>query len=138
MLVLEIAHDLAQAEHAHGERDELDAVGQFDDVEGEARRAGIDVLPGEPEQDAEHHHGQRLHHRAGGQRHRGDEAQHHQREIFRCAELQGEIGERRREHREQEGRDRAGEEGAERRGGERRPRPALPRHLVAVDGGDHR
>ena len=32
----------------------------------------------------------------------------------------------------------AGEERAERRGGERRPRPALARHLVAVDGGHRR
>jgi hypothetical protein len=32
-------------------------------------------------------------------------------------------------------RERPGEERAERRGGERRPGAALPRHLVAVDGG---
>ncbi len=39
---------------------------------------------------------------------------------------------------DQEGGDRAGEERADRRDGERRARPALPRHLVAVDGGHGR
>ena len=78
----------------------------------------------------------RLDHRAARQHHGGDQAAHHQREIFRRTELQRDRRERRRRERDQQRRDAAGEERADRGDAERRAGAALPRHLVAVDGGD--
>ena len=60
LLALEVAQDFGDAEDAHRERHEVQPVGIFRDAEGEARRAGIDVGADEAEQQAEHHHGQRL------------------------------------------------------------------------------
>ena len=45
--VLQVAYDLAQAEHSHGDGDEADAVGEFKNPEGKAWRAGIDVRANE-------------------------------------------------------------------------------------------
>ena len=88
MLVLQVAQDLAEAEDAHAERHEVEAVGHLRHVEGEALGAGLDVGADQPEQQAQHDHGEGLEQRAAGQRHRGDQAQHHQREVFRRAELE--------------------------------------------------
>ena len=41
--LLQVAHDLGEAEHAHGDHDEADAVGQFGNIERHARLAGLDV-----------------------------------------------------------------------------------------------
>ena len=95
-------------------------------------------MPIEPQQQAQHDHRDRLDERAVREHHRGDEAQHHQREVVGGAELQRELGERRREARDEHGRDAAGEERAERRDAERLARLALARHLVAVEAGHHR
>ena len=43
--------------------------------------AGIDVGADQAEQQAEHHHGDRLAQRAARQHHRADQAEHHQREV---------------------------------------------------------
>ena len=137
VLVLQVAQDLAEAEDAHAERHEVEPVGHFRHVEGEALGAGLDVAADQAEQQAEHDHGEGLEQRAAGERHRGDQAQHHQREVLRRAELQRHVGQRRRRQHQQEGRDRAGEEGAQRGGGERRAGAALFGHLVAVDRRDH-
>ncbi len=135
-LVLEVAQDLGDAEDADRDRDEVDAGVELEEAEGEARRAGVDVLADHAEQQAEHDHGERLQDRAVRQRDRGDEAEHDQREVLGRAEVQRRARERRGGEREDEGGDGAGEERAERGGGERRAGLALPRHLVAVDGGD--
>ena len=138
LLVLEVAQDLRDAEDAHRDRDEIDSGVELAEAEGEARRAGIEILPDHPEQKPEHDHRQRLQDRAVRERDRGDEAEHDQREIFRRPELQGRPRQRRRkEHQHQRG-DCPGEEGAERGCGERRTGPPLPRHLVAVDRSDRR
>ena len=70
-------------------------------------RAGIDVGADQPEQQAEHHHGDRLAQRAARQHHRADQAEHHQREIIGRAELQRDLGERRREQRDHQRRERS-------------------------------
>ena len=43
LLLLEVADDLAEAEHAHRDRHEADAVGQLGDAEAVARDARVDV-----------------------------------------------------------------------------------------------
>ena len=125
MLVLQVAQDLAQAEHAHAERHEVQSVGHFRHVEGEALGAGFDVAADQTQQQAQHDHGEGLEQRAAGQRHESDQPQHHQREVLRRAELKRHVGQRRGGDGEQDGRHRAGEEGAESGGGERRPGAAL-------------
>ena len=92
----EIADDLADRENADGDDDEADAVAQFGDAEAEALHAGIDVGPDDAEQQAEHHHRQRLDHIALRQHGGGHQAHQHQREIFRRGELQRDLGQRRR------------------------------------------
>ena len=72
------------------------------------------------------------------ERDRGDQRQHHEREIFRRAEFQGDGRERRRGGGDDECGDRAGNERPDRRCRESRPGAALARHLVAVDGRDGR
>ena len=115
----EVGDDLAEPEHAHRDDDEVDAVGQFRQLEREARDAGVDVGADDPEQQAEHDHADRVQQRAAGQHDRRDQAQHHQREVFGRPELQrdfrsgGAASAIRKVH------DRAGEERADRGGGER-------------------
>ena len=48
----QVLDDLAEAEHAHRDHDEADAVGQFGDVEAVARHAGVDVGADHAEQQA--------------------------------------------------------------------------------------
>ena len=96
---LEVGDDLGEAEQPHRDRDEADAVGQLRNAEGEARDAGIDVGADDAEQQAEHDHRDRLEQRAVRQHDGADQAQHHQRKIFGRAELQRELGERRRDTR---------------------------------------
>ena len=138
VLVLEVADDLAQSEHAHAQRHEVEPVGDLRQVEGEARRAGLDVGADQAQQQAQHDHGERLEQRARGQRHRGHQAQHHQREILGRAELERHVGKRRREQRQDHGRHRAGEERAQGGGRQGLAGPALLGHLIAVDRGHHR
>jgi hypothetical protein len=72
-----------------------DAVGQFRDVEGEARDARVDVGADQAEQQAEHDHADRLDQRAGGQHDRADQAEHHQREVLGRPELERQFDQRR-------------------------------------------
>ena len=138
VLLLEIAQDLGDAEHADGDGDEVDAVGELEPAEREPLLAGVDVGADQPEQQPEHDHGERLEDRAVRERDRRDQAEDHEREVFGGAELEGDRGQRRREQHQDQGRDRAGKERAERGGGQRGTRAALPRHLVAVDRGHGR
>ena len=115
----QVGDDFAEAEHAHGDDDEADAVGQLWDVEGEARRAGNDVGVDLAQQQAQHDHGDGLDQRARGQHHRADQAQHHQREVLGRAELEGQLGERRRKGGNDDGADAARKEGSQAGGGQR-------------------
>ena len=134
----EVDHDLGDAEQAHGDRREVDAVAELGDVEGEALRAGVDVGADQAEQQAEEDHGDRLDHRAAGQHHGGDQAQRHQRAIVGRAELLRHARQRLGEQHDDDRADRAGEERADRRDRQRRAGAALARHLVAVEAGHHR
>ena len=136
--LLEIADDLDHAEHADHHGKEIEPVPKHRDAERVARGAAVDVGADEAEQEPDHDHGDRLDHRAVRQHHRGDEPEHHQREIVRRVELLGERGERRRERADEHRADAAGEERAERRHRERGAGAALLGHLVAVDAGDDR
>ena len=133
---LQIADDFREAEHAHGDVGEADAVGQFRDIEGHATGAGFEVGTDHRQQQAGEHHGDGFEHRALCQHHREDEAEHHEREIFRRSEQQREAGQRRPERGHQHRRHAAREERADRGDRECGPRPALARHLVAVEAGD--
>ena len=118
--------------------DEADAVGQFGDAEGHALGAGLEIGADHRQQQADQDHGDRLEHRALGQHHREDQAEHHQREIFRRAEQQREAGQRRAERRDQHGRDAAGEERADGGDRERRAGAALPAIWWPSSAGDDR
>jgi hypothetical protein len=85
----------------------------------EARNAGIHVGADQAEQQAQHDHGEGLEQRTRSQHHGADQAQHHQREVFGGAELEGQLGQRRREGGQDQRRDAAGEEGAEAGRGQR-------------------
>ena len=136
ILVLQVEHHVGDAEERHGERHEAEPVAELGQAEGEADDAGIHVGADEAEQDAEAHHGDGLDERAARQHNRGDETEHHQREIIRRTELERELGERRREEGDHQRRDAAGDEGADGRDPERGPGAAVARHLVAVERGD--
>ena len=135
--MVEVAHDLGDAEDAHGEHREVDAVGQERQAEGHALLAGLEVGADGGEQHADQDHGDRLEDRAARQHDGEDEAHDHEREILGRAEDQGEPGERRAERRDDERRHRAGEERADGRDAERHAGAALAGHLVAVERGDH-
>ncbi len=132
---IEIAHDLGEAEQAHGDRHEIDAVVEFGHAEGEARNAALGIGPDNPDQQSEQDHRHRLDHRAMREHDRGDQAEQHQREIFGRAELLGELRQDRCERRNQDRADAAGEERPERCDGERGAGAAALRHAVAVDAG---
>ena len=102
VLVLEIAQDLGDAEHADRDRDEIEPIGEFELAKREPRRARVNVGADQPQEEPEHDHRERLHHRAVGERYRRDQAQHHQRKVFRGAELEGDLGQGRREQYEHE------------------------------------
>jgi hypothetical protein len=129
----QVRDDLAIAEHAHRDRDEADAVGELGDVEAVARHARVHVGADQAQQQAEDDHADGLEQRARGQHHRADQAQHHQREVLGRAELEGQLGQGRREGGQHQRGHAAGEEGAQPGGRERRPGPATLGHLVPVD-----
>ena len=137
-LGFEVGDDLGDAEQAHGHADEADPVGEFQNAEREAQHARVDVGADQAEQQAEQHHRNRLEQRAVRQDDGSHQAEHHQREVLGGAELQRDFGQRRGEHRHDHGGDAAGEERTDRRGRERRTRPALTRHLVAIEAGHDR
>ena len=76
--VCEVGHDLGDAEHAHDEGHEADAIEQVTDAERKARVAGVDVGTDQPQQHAEEDHAKRLEDRAARQDHGEHETQHHQ------------------------------------------------------------
>ena len=95
-------------------------------------------VPTRPSRRPKHHHGDGLAQRAARQHDRADQAEHHQREVVGRAELERDLGERRREKRDHQRREAAGDERADRGDAERGAGAAAARHLVAVERGDDR
>jgi hypothetical protein len=97
LLRLEVLDDLGEAEDAHRQRHEVEAIEQLRDIEREAMRASVDVRAGEAEQRAQQDHADAFDEGAVRQHRRQHQAEDHQREIFLRTELQGNRGERRGE-----------------------------------------
>ena len=73
LAAVQVGDGLAEAEHAHGDDGEVDAVAELGNAESEARQAGIDVDADGAEQHAEQDHADGLDHRAVGQDHGADQ-----------------------------------------------------------------
>src|SRR5262249_25294725 len=109
----------------HRDRHELDAVGKSHHAEIEPPCARIHVGADETEKQTEHDHRDRFDERSVRQNDGCNQAAHHQREIFRRAELQGDGRERRGRERDQQRRDAAREERTK-PGNAERPDPPFP------------
>ena len=81
-------HELGQAEQSERKSDQLDAVEQAVDAEGEARRSGLDVRADDAEQQAHQCHRDSLERRTARQCRPRQQAEQHQRADFSRAELQ--------------------------------------------------
>ena len=138
LLVLQVAQDLGHAEHAHGDRHEVEPVGQLGHVEGEARVPVSTSLPTRPSSRPSTIIANAL---SSEPRASATDAtrpstiseKYSAGPNFSATSASGGAAQR-----QQQGGDRAGEEGAERGGRQRRAGAALAGHLVAVDRGDHR
>src|SRR5258705_399549 len=86
--LVDAVHEFGDAEQAERERDELDAVVELGQPEGEPLRAGLDVGSDDAEHQPEHRHGDALDGRAARQRRAGEQAQQHERADFGRTELQ--------------------------------------------------
>jgi hypothetical protein len=93
--MLEIANDFTEAEYAHRNDDEIDAVRKLRQPKAIARDPRIDVGPDEAENQAEHDHAEGVQQRALRKHEGGDESEHHQGEVFGRTETQRHFGERR-------------------------------------------
>ena len=134
----QVGDDLAVAKHAHGNHHKANAIGEFRDIKAEAGHTGVDVGAHQTHQQAQNDHGNRLDQRARRQHHGTDQAQHHQREVFGRAKLEGQLGQRCSKGGQDQSAHRTSEERAQARSGQRRPRSAFSGHLVAIDHGHHR
>src|SRR5215218_10142254 len=135
--MVEVAHDLGDAEDAHGEHGKVDSVGQERKTEGHALLAGLEIGADRGQQHADQDHGDGLQDRAARQHNRKDQTHDHEREVLRRAEDQRQASERGAQRRNDEGRHGAGEERPDGRDAERHAGAALTGHLVAVERGDH-
>ena len=134
-LLLQVDQDFSKPEHPHRNLRGTEAVGQLWNAEGEARHPRVHVGSDESHQQPEDDHRHRLEQRAVRENDRADQAEDHQREVFRRPELQRQLGHRHREGRQQEDAHATRKEGPEARDRERGAGPALSRHLVTVDAG---
>ena len=94
--MVKIAQDLGNAEDAHGQHREIDAVRQEGQAERQPLLPGLQVGSDGGEQHAQHDHGDGLQDRAPRQDHGEDEAHHHEGKILRRSEDQRELGQRAR------------------------------------------
>ena len=78
--------ELGDAEHAHGEQRDVEAVEQAEDVEGEALGAVDRVLPDGREQEFERDHQQRVDLRSRRQLRHQQQAEQHERRVLRRPE----------------------------------------------------
>ena len=95
--------DLRQSEETERDRHEAYAVGQFRQPEREPLLAGVDVGPHQTEEQADENHGHRLADAALRQHDGGDEAEHHEGEVFGRPEALRDLGQRLRKQRDQHG-----------------------------------
>ena len=116
--LLEVVEDLADAEEAHRDDDEVDAVGELQAVEGEADRAGEAVPADGGQQQADGRGDQRLELVAVADRGDQQDAEQRQRGVLRRAEVQREARHDRRQQRQPDDRDGAADEGADGRDAE--------------------
>ncbi|MNK94373.1 hypothetical protein D3C87_1145720 [compost metagenome] len=133
----QVGNDLSVAEHAHGDGDEAQAVGQLRNVEAVARHARVDVGAHQAQQQADQDHADGLEQRARSQYHGTDETEDHQREVFGRAELERDLRQRRRKRGKDQRAHAARKERAQPRGRERGPATPLLGHLVPIDHSDH-
>ncbi len=130
--------DLRQGEGGHGQQQEGEAVAQVRQTEGESVHPDAAVDADGGEHDAEQRHDQRLEHLAlaGKGRHRR-EPQHHEGEVVRRLEREGDLGQQRRRHHQEDSGQGAAGEGGVGGDGQRLARLPLAGQRIAVDGGDH-
>ena len=129
---------LGDGEEADDHCDEVHAAEQRRRAEREATHARHRVQADEGHEGAQGGGAEPLHQRRPRQAHDHAEGEDHEAEVLGRADPQGEVGEGRREEREADEAECPRHEGRDRGDGEGRPGPALPRHLIAVHGGDHR
>ena len=115
--------------------DDLDAVEQLGEAEGEARRAGLDVGADDADRQAEHRHGDALERRAARQRRAREQAQQHQRADFGRAELQRHLHQHRRQENHLGDAQRRADEGGDHGDAERGAALALFGQRKAVETG---
>src|SRR5216683_4374683 len=130
--------DLADAEEADDGHDEVEALHQLGDPEGQAELAGHDVEAGGGEDEAEQDRHQRLERVAAAQTDERRERQKLDREELGGPELQRDLGEERGEQGDQDDREEGADERRGEGGGECLPALPLARHRIAVEGGGHR
>ncbi len=126
--------DLRQSKGGHGQQQEGEAVPQVRQTEGEPVHPDAAVDADGGDHDAEQRHDQRLEHLplAGKGRH-GGEPQHHEGEVVRRLEGEGDLGQQGRRHHQHDGGEGAAGEGGVGGDGQR-----LARLSLAGQGGSRR
>ncbi len=95
--IVDAVHELGDAEHAERQRDDLDAVEQFSDAEGETRLSRLDVGADDADQEPEHRHGDALERRPLRQRRTCQQSDQHQRTDFGGSEFERHLDQERRQ-----------------------------------------
>ena len=129
---------LAHGEQTDRDDDDVDAVGDLRNAEGEPLLAGGLVDADQADGQAEAERRQPADPGAAEHRRHRDEGEQHDREEVGGGDLDREVRDRGREDRQQQGGDGAGDERPDGRGGQRLRGAAGLGHLVALDGRDHR
>jgi hypothetical protein len=135
---LDVAQYLRHSEQPDDDGQKLNAGGKIDRPEGEALAAVDDVDANRGSEKSERHHQSALHRRAGDHEKRANDAEHHQGEILRRSETNGDRRDRRRKERHHDHAECAGDERADRRDTQCRAGAPLLRHLVTVETGHDR
>ena len=131
--IFQITDDFGEAENAHRQHGEIDAVRQILDAERHALLTCFKVGADSGEHEAQKDHADRLQDRATRQHDCEHEAHDHQREIFRGAKQLRELGQRLAEGGNEERCNSAREKRAHRRNAERHAGAALLGHLVTIE-----
>ncbi len=130
--------DLREGKGGHGQQQEGEAVTQIRQPEGEPVHPDAAVDADGGDHDAEQRHDQRLEHLPlAGKGCHGGEAQHHEGEVVRRLEGEGDLGEQGRRHHQHDGGEGAAGEGGVGGDGQRLARLSLAGQGIAVEGGDH-
>ena len=135
--LLDGEQDFGDAEQAHHDGNEAEAVIEARNAEREARSPAYGIDPDHGNQKPEYCHGESGEQRTAAEAGDEAEADQHQREEFRRTELQGHLRQRRGDDDQRNGRKDSADKRADRRDAERGAAAALFGHLVPVDTGDH-